>query len=87
MTSEPEHFADIVLRHFPRLKEPHMVQPAAGVLPSADDHYRKICQLLDEADRSRHSLAEVHALVERVRGHRYAGEMALLLWPADGQQA
>jgi hypothetical protein len=75
------------MTYFPRLKEPHVIQQPAEVAapPSADDHYRKICQLLDEADHHRHNLAEVHALVERARGHRYAAELALLLWPAEAQ--
>jgi hypothetical protein len=77
----PERFGDIVQRLFPRLKEPRMPQPVT--IASAEDHYRTICRLLTEAEVHPHNLAEVHALVERVAGHRHAAELALQLWPAD----
>lgn len=50
-------------------------------LPSADDHYRTICLLLAEADDKRFNLADMHATVERIKGHGVAARVALDIWP------
>jgi hypothetical protein len=52
-------------------------------LPSAEDHYRRACELLADADKSGYNLAEVHARVETARARIRAGELALELWPVD----
>jgi hypothetical protein len=61
-------------------KEPTMPSPT-DQLPSAEDHYRRACELLADADKSGYNLAEVHARVETALARIQAGELALQIWP------
>lgn len=83
MTPGPERFADIVNRHFPRLKEPTVKQPAEP--RSAEDHYRLGEQRFACADVAfeAHDYAREHALTTLARTHYAAAQAAVAIWPAD----
>lgn len=82
MTS-PERFADIVNRHFPRLKEPTVKQPAEP--RSAEDHYHDAEELLRCARVAleANDFAREHALTTLARTHYVAAQAAVAIWPAD----
>jgi hypothetical protein len=79
----PERFADVVARHFPRLKEPAMPPPQEP--RSAEDHYRLGEQLLACADVASQAgdFARVHELSVRAQTHYSAAVAATAIWPAD----